>query len=149
MKRALPLLLLVLLSGCTTRQTVLTSSEMQGATLNNGLWTREELFFGLGKPNGDSVTAAQFDAFAAREIASRLDGYTILQADGYYTYTAPSSRLRGTTVHEPSRILIVMYSDAERDVAAKLSAIALLYIRAFSQESVLRTTVRVRGSFIK
>ncbi len=137
------LLALTLLSGCTTRQAVVTSSQMQGVAVARE-WTREELYLGLNKPDGSQVSNEEFDTFIKREVAPRICCFTILNGTGYYT---PNSATPPT--QEPTRVLVVLYSDAEIDVAAKLSAIALSYVRAFAQESVLRVAARVRANFVK
>jgi hypothetical protein len=132
------LLITLLVSACATRQT---GDPFPGSPVD---WTREELFFGLNKPDGSQVTNSEFEAFITREVSSRLCCFTVLQTTGYYTSTpgAPA-------VQEPGRVLMVMYDDNQKDIAVKLSAIAQSYVRTFSQESVLRVAARVRVHFVK
>ena len=127
-----------LVSACATRQP---AEAFPGAPID---WTREELFFGLNKPDGSQVTNSEFEAFITREVSSRLCCFTVLQTTGYYTSTpgAPA-------VQEPGRVLMVMYDDNQKDIAGKLSVIAQSYVRTFSQESVLRVAARVRVHFVK
>src|SRR5688572_9929875 len=105
-----------LLSGCTTRKAVLESSQMQGVGVARE-WTREELYLGLNKPDGTQVSNEEFDAFIKREVSPRLCCFTVLSGTGYYT---PNSTTPPT--EEPTRVLIVLYSDAEIAVASKLTA---------------------------
>lgn len=127
-----------LVSACSTRQA---AEAFPGVPVD---WTREELFFGLNKPDGSQVTNSEFEAFITREVSSRLCCFTVLQTTGYYTSTpgAPA-------VQEPGRVLMVMYDDNQKDIAGKLSVIAQSYVRTFSQESVLRVAARVRVHFVK
>ena len=132
-------LLAFLLSACSTRAP--TTTVFPEAPVD---WTREELFFGLNKPDGSQVTNSEFEAFITREVSSRLCCFTVLQTTGYYTSTpgAPG-------VQEPGRVLMVMYDDNQKDIAGKLAVIAQSYVRTFSQESVLRVSARVRVHFVK
>jgi hypothetical protein len=107
-------------------------------------WTREELYLGLNKPDGTQVSDAEFDAFIQGEVSPRLCCFTVLSGTGYYTPNATTP-----PTQEPTRVLVVLYSDAEIAVAAKLTAIAQSYVRRFAQESVLRVAARVRAHFVK
>jgi hypothetical protein len=136
-------LLALLLSACTARRPVDTSTVFQGSAVST-LWTREELFLGLNRPNGPPVTDLEFESFIVREVATRLCCFTILNTTGYYT---PNPGTPGE--REAGRVLVVMYSDADKDVAGKLTAIAQSYVKTFSQESVLRVASRVNATFIR
>ena len=129
---------IVLVSACATRQP---AEAFPVAPVD---WTREELFFGLNKPDGSQVSNSEFEAFITREVSTRLCCFTVLQTTGYYT-SAPGA----PAVQEPGRVLMVMYDDNQTDIAVKLSAIAQSYVRTFSQESVLRVAARVRVHFVK
>jgi hypothetical protein len=136
-------LLVLMLSGCAARQPVATSTVFQGSVVSSQ-WTREELYLGLNRPNGPEVTDPEFESFITREVATRLCCFTILNGTGYYTPNPGTPPTR-----EATRVLVVMYSDDQRDVAGKLSAIAQSYVKTFAQESVLRIASRVTATFIR
>jgi len=131
----------LLLAGCATRS-VVTETSVQGGVVDPGAWTRDELYLGMNTPTG-VVSDSAFGAFLDREVAPRLpDGFTVLQATGYYRDTST-----GRTVREPSRVLLVYYRDNEPQSGRALAELAALYKRLFQQQSVLRVTARVRASF--
>jgi hypothetical protein len=137
--RTIALLLVLVSTACTARRMEVTSSVLEGGTVNaaSGMWTREELFFGLNIPTGGVVTDSAFDAFVEREVVSRFpDGFTLLPVTGYYQRT-----------REPARVLLIFYREAESEKTRRVSEIAALYKRLFNQQSVLRVTSRVRATF--
>ncbi len=132
----------LLLTGCTTRRTVVTASEMQGGTVDTGFWARDELYLGMNTPTG-VVTDSAFTVFLDREVAPRLpSGFTVFQATGYYRDNAT-----GRTIREPSRVLLVYYRENQPQSARALNDLAAIYKRLFNQQSVLRVTSRVRATF--
>lgn len=107
-------------------------------------WVRTELFFGLTRPGGAEVTAAEFQAFLDKSVTPRFpDGFTVVQAQGHY---------RGDDhVHydEPSRILVVFHRRGGGGADAGIDAIAREYVRTFDQESVLRSDADARVRLIR
>ncbi len=105
-------------------------------------WQRVELYFGLSKPEGGTVSAAELAAFERRHIAPRLPGYTLLRAEGAYTGDA------GQSIREPALLLICLYPADERMAyAAHIAAIVDAYKDAFAQESVLWVETRAGAVF--
>ena len=140
-RRLILLVSLLLVTSCAQR-TVVTGTELTGAALATGNWIREELYFGLSKPNGDIISAAEFNTFVEREIVKRLPaGFTIVEGDGHWLDN------RGVTIKEPGRVLIKFYRESERETAERIIEIALLYKRLFSQEAVMRTTTPAKVVF--
>jgi hypothetical protein len=142
-RNALALLCAIALpAGCVARQAVVTSSQMEGATVSSGMWTREELYFGLNSPNG-MVSDTAWQRFLDREVAPRLpEGFTILESVGYYR-----DQRTGRTEREPSRVLLVYYRESQSQTTHALTELAALYKRLFNQQSVLRITSSVRATF--
>jgi hypothetical protein len=99
------------------------------------LFARTELFFGLSKPDGSEVTAAEFQDFLNREITPRFpNGLTLLAAQGQF------KNIQGVTIQERSRLLILLYPWSKTgDDNQKIEQIRLAYRNAFQQEWVLRT----------
>ena len=103
---------------------------------------REELYFGMRKPDATLVTEAEWQAFVDSVVTPRFPlGFTVLTGYGQYQ---PDS---GPLVREPSKVLIIIHHggpDAER----RIREIAALYCRRFGQESVMRVRDRVDSEFL-
>jgi hypothetical protein len=128
--------------GCTKRE-VVTASQLQGGIVGSGAWTRDELYFGLGLPSGEVISDSAFNEFVNREVLARFpDGFTLMTGTGYYRGSADQQ-----TVREPTRVLIILYRDIEREKAQAFGELAGVYRRMFNQQSVLRVTSRVIASF--
>ena len=142
MRRVLLVALLALSTGCTARQTVVTSTGVENTGFRSGNWIREELYFGRGMPNGSIVSDSAFNAFVEREVAPRFpDGFTLTEAMGYYRV-----RTTGVTIKEPSRVLIVYVPEDKPQKTRELQDLITIYKGLFRQESVLHVTTRVRAS---
>lgn len=91
------------------------------------------LFLGLARPGGQ-VSEEEFGRFIETEVTPRWkEGYTILQGQGLWY-----SEQRQITEREPSRVL-VRFHDGSQEASAGVEAIRAAYIRAFTQDAVLRT----------
>jgi hypothetical protein len=91
------------------------------------------LFLGLARPGG-SVSEEEFGRFIETEVVPRWkEGFTILAGQGLWY-----SEQRRITEREPSRVL-VRFHDGSAEASAGVEAIRASYIRAFSQDAVLRT----------
>jgi hypothetical protein len=95
---------------------------------------RTELYFGTAKPDGTTVSDADWNDFLAREITPRFPGgLTVLE--GYGQFRAAS----GQVVGEKSRVLILLYPRAARTSSSrKIEHIRRAYRQQFQQQSVLR-----------
>ena len=91
---------------------------------------RSTLYFGLVRAHGGVVTMEQWEEFLAREITPRFDGLTVLEARGQWI--GPN----GTTVREPSRVVVLVHADSSRPRDA-IAAVIHLYRTELDQESVL------------
>ena len=91
------------------------------------------LFLGLARPGG-SVSEEEFSRFVEAEVVPRWkEGFTILSGQGLWY-----SEQRQITEREPSRVL-VRFHDGSTKASAGVEAIRAAYIRAFTQDAVLRT----------
>jgi hypothetical protein len=128
------LLLLTLLTGCNAPRT---------PAVGNDDWVRTELFFGLAKPGGATVTETEWNSFLERSVTPRFpEGFTVAVARGHY---------RGsdhTAYDEPSRVLVVFHPRADSAANARIDEIARDYARTFHQESVLRTDSAARVTLL-
>jgi hypothetical protein len=110
-----------------------TAVSAPAAECHAGLKPQEIAEFLFGRNIGDrlGVSEARFQRFVAREISPRFpDGLTILDGQGEWRDTA-----RGTTVHEPSKVVEIVLPGRPDDLDA-LNQIAAAYKSAFHQHSV-------------
>jgi hypothetical protein len=103
---------------------------------------REELYFGMRKPDATLVTEAEWQAFVDSVVTPRFpEGLTVLT--GYGQYQADGEPL----VREPTKVLILIHRggpDAER----RIREIAALYCLRFDQKSVMRVRDRVEAELL-
>ncbi len=127
------MLMLLALSGCE-RCCHHTLTKPESAASAPSKWIKTELYFGTSKPDGTTVTAAEWQEFLDKEITPAFkEGLTVV--DGYGQYLNE----KGTIAKENSKILIVLYeSSAGKDAA--VSKIIAAYKKRFQQESVLRVS---------
>jgi hypothetical protein len=81
-----------------------------------------KLYFGLSKPNGGSVSAAEWQAYEA-EFAAAFPGFNVAETNGFYLRDKEGSRI------------ITLFMDDCREPA--LRAMVQTYVRRFGQDSVL------------
>jgi len=108
------------------------------ATAGTG-WVRTELFLGRGLPDGGTLSEAQVEAFLAREAGSRLGGWTLVEARGYWT--SPD----GGAVNEPTSVLVVLHPPGQDDQT--IEEIRRTYAREHGQQSVLRVDTPAGARF--
>lgn len=95
-------------------------------------YVRTELYFGLAKPDGSAVSAAEFQSFVDQDISPRFPaGLTVLDGAGHYR------NARGERVEEGTKILVLLYPPSAADSLA-VERIRAAYRARFQQESVLR-----------
>jgi Protein of unknown function (DUF3574) len=119
-----------------TRQTAIANANASQTT-----FLKDELYFGLSKPRGETVSESEWQEFVKEVITPRFrEGLTVLDGSGQFLNNA------GILIREQSKIVILIYeSSAEKEGA--VNEIIEIYKRRFQQESVLRTTTEVKVSF--
>lgn len=101
-----------------------------------------QLYFGLNKPSGGTVSAKEWQGFVRREIAPRFpEGFTIVDGRGFWLGEA-SHRLEA----ENSRIVLRIH-DRTASADKAINEIIADYKHDFAQESVLRVDVPVCAGF--
>ena len=100
----------------------------------------ERLYFGSAMPGGE-VAASEWDAFVDAEVTPRFpEGFTVYVARGQW-------RGAGEIVQrESTRVVEIVHAGTAAE-ESKLVEIAARYRNRFRQESVLRTSARVRACF--
>jgi Protein of unknown function (DUF3574) len=114
----------------------------QGQAPQAETWNRTELYFGMSKPDGTTITEAEFKAFMDKEITSRFpDGLTLLT--GYGQYLGEN----GEIAKETSKVLVLFYPSDMTNANENIEAIRNEYEKLFQQESVLRVDSLEQLSF--
>ena len=103
--------------------------------------TKEELYFGLSKPAGGTVSEAEWQLFLNLVITPRFPtGLTVVAAEGQYLNSS------NELIKENTKLVILIYENSPTK-NQMIAQIIDIYKRLFSQESVLRVTSSVRVSF--
>jgi hypothetical protein len=95
------------------------------------------IFMGANIPDAGTVSDTMFSNFVNNEIASRLDGFTLTEAKGYW---------KG----QPERtfVLTVLHDDADNGASMACEEIAESYKTQFRQDSVLVTSLPTVATFV-
>jgi hypothetical protein len=94
-------------------------------------WTEIDPSFGRNIANGGIVSERAFRRFLAEIVTPRFpDGLRVVDVAGQFRSGS------GAIVREPSKLLVILVSDAAA-VAKKVEQIIAAYKRRFDQESVL------------
>ena len=123
--------MLLLLSGCVTSSPNQSAGTPSSCAVGEIL-TQSTLYFGLNRPKGPQVTAAEWQQFVDGEITPRFrDGLTIVNASGQWLGHD------GKLAQEPSKtVMLIHATDAESSY--KIEALRRLYQSRFDQDSVMR-----------
>jgi hypothetical protein len=104
-------------------------------------WVRSEVYFGLSKPGGGSVSTTEWQAFVDETVTPRFSsGLSVISADGQWREAS------GTIAHEPSRVLILLHPPTAA-TEAEIDRIRAEYCARFQQEAVMKVTTRARVVF--
>jgi hypothetical protein len=113
-----------------------------GATsITSSEWEKTELYFGLSKPGGGTVSPVEWQEFLDKQITPEFkDGLTVYEAYGQYLGQ------NGKLTKENTRVVVLLYRKLpDRDKA--ILRIVESYKRLFQQESVLRVSAPVEVQF--
>jgi hypothetical protein len=104
--------------------------------------SRTEIFLGLSKPDGSTVTEAEFQHFIDTEVAAQLpDGFTIVAGHGQF------KDARGAIIRERARVLVVLHPVQDGASSERIEKVRAAYKATFRQESVLRVDGESCASF--
>ncbi|MBW4567733.1 MAG: DUF3574 domain-containing protein [Tolypothrix carrinoi HA7290-LM1] len=114
----------------------------QTSTQNSSekIFTKDELYFGLSKLGGDTISELEWQLFLNRVVTPRFrEGLTVIDAYGQYLNSYGMTR-------EKTKIVILIYENS-RTKNQMIEEVIASYKRKFQQESVLRVTSTVKVSF--
>lgn len=104
-------------------------------------FVKTELYFGLSRPNGGSVTGEQWDDFLAKTLTPAFPGgLTVLDAHGQWREQS------GAIAREASKLVILIHEPTP-ETGRRIAEIIKAYKARFHQESVLRVTQAVNAAF--
>jgi hypothetical protein len=104
------------------------------APLSGEPFARTELFFGLSKSDGSTISEFQFRRFLRDKITPLFpDGLTVLAGLGQFKDSS------GRISREGARLVILLYPLDAPDANQSIDTIREAYKEEFEQQSVLRT----------
>lgn len=90
------------------------------------------LWFGLNRPHGAPISAAEWQNFVDKEVTPRFsDGLSVIEGNGQWMGKD------GTLAREKSRALLLIHGMGAEN-QEKIEALRTIYKQRFQQESVMR-----------
>jgi len=131
--------LLLLLTGCAG----VTKTAFNPATpcVVGDVMTQSTLYFGLNRPAGPEITAAEWQQFVDNDVTPVFrEGLTVFNASGQWLGND------GKLAREPSKALMLIHtSDAESN--KNIEKLRSTYKSRFNQDSVMRVDQKVCVAF--
>lgn len=130
------LVLVALTAGCTT----VTAPQTTDCAADNQM-VQTTLYFGLNRPAGDAITAAEWQRFVDGDVTPRFrDGLTVFDARGQWLGND------GNVAREASKALMLIHGKDARS-NSDIEALRGIYKSRFAQESVMRVDQKVCVQF--
>ncbi|WP_228860633.1 DUF3574 domain-containing protein [Xenorhabdus sp. PB61.4] len=131
----------LLLSGCATpnRNTISPTPSQDCHTGEPMIQTT--LYFGLNRPSGPVITAAEWQTFIDRQVTPRFkDGLSVFDAKGQWLGND------GNLARESSKALLLIHTPGKKS-ETNIEALRSSYKQQFAQDSVMRVDAPVCVSF--
>ncbi|MBW4476534.1 MAG: DUF3574 domain-containing protein [Tolypothrix brevis GSE-NOS-MK-07-07A] len=117
------------------------SAQTSTQNYSEKIFTKEELYFGLSKPGGDTISELEWQLFLNQVVTPRFrEGLTIIDTYGQYLNSS------GKLTREKTKLVILIYENSPMK-NQMIQEVITSYKRKFKQESVLRVTSTVKVSF--
>lgn len=134
---AILFLTLSLLSGC---RSIGARGHREEPGLPGNAMIRTELYFGMSRRSGDSVTEAEWGRFLDTAVTRRFpDGLTVVDAHGQWRAG------NGSLARERTRLVIILHDG--NGAFDRIRELIDSYKRSFDQESVLQVNAAVHAEF--
>jgi hypothetical protein len=116
-------------------------TETSETNANQKTFVKDELYFGLTKPGGETISESEWEQFVSAVITPRFrEGLTVLNGSGQFLNSY------GILIRENSKIVILIYESSPEKNRA-INEIIETYKSRFQQESVLRAISQVKIFF--
>jgi Protein of unknown function (DUF3574) len=136
MHKTFPLLVMLALGACASTAPERSTDN----TCDGNAMVETQLFFGLSRPTGGTVSENEWNEFLQSEIVPRFaEGFSVMDSTGFWL--DGQSRL---TIMENSKIVSRLMRPGD---AAEITQIIDSYKSIFAQESVLRIDTAVCAKF--
>lgn len=137
MGRVLAVALALGLGGCATPHT-----DAPAACGVGDAMVETQLYFGMNKPKGGTVSGREWQAFVVREVTPRFpEGFSVIDGAGFWRDEATQK-----TISEKSKVIVRLHppsAGADRAIGAIVDA----YKTKFEQDAVLRVDRPVCAKF--
>ena len=122
----------VLASTACARPQAATPAPAAACAAGDTALIRDAVYFGRNRPDGGSVTDAEWRAFLDQVVTPRFpNGFTVIEATGQWKGQS------GVVERERSAIVTLLHTGSQADRGA-VAEVASEYKRRFRQEAVLR-----------
>lgn len=130
----------LLTSGCVAP--VPNTAKQKTATCSVGdPMTQTTLYFGLNRPTGPVISAAEWQSFVDRQVTPRFkDGLSVFDAKGQWLGND------GKLARENSKALMLIHAQG-KESETNIEALRSSYKQQFSQDSVMRVDAPVCVAF--
>jgi hypothetical protein len=104
-------------------------------------WVRSEIYFGLSRPDGTSISPGEWQAFMDEVITPEFPaGLSVVDTSGQWRNAS------GHIDREPSKMLVLLHP-ADPAIEGRIDAIRATYCVRFQQEAVMKVTTRAQVAF--
>ena len=111
-----------------------------GCASKQAAWREYKVFCGMSSRNGE-VSEKAWEDFCKRYVSAAFpDGYTVVEATGYWKSASAG------TEKERSKVILIL---APVDARPKVLSFADQYRKQFAQEAVLISTSEVKTDFVQ
>ncbi|CAI2008058.1 DUF3574 domain-containing protein [Serratia proteamaculans] len=130
----------LLLSGCVA-PVPNTVQQMSAACSVGDPMTQTTLYFGLNRPVGPVISAAEWQSFVDRQVTPRFkDGLSVFDAKGQWLGND------GKLARENSKALMLIHASG-KESETNIEALRSSYKQQFAQDSVMRVDTPVCVAF--
>ncbi|QGH61278.1 DUF3574 domain-containing protein [Serratia proteamaculans] len=130
----------LLLSGCVAPVSNTAQQKSVTCTLGDPM-TQTTLYFGLNRPTGPVISAAQWQRFVDQQVTPRFkDGLSVFDAKGQWLGND------GKLARENSKALMLIHAPG-KESETNIEALRSSYKQQFAQDSVMRVDAPVCVAF--
>ncbi|MCC8380754.1 DUF3574 domain-containing protein [Xenorhabdus sp. PB30.3] len=131
----------LLLSGCATPNRNTISPTPSQVCRTGDPMIQTTLYFGLNRPSGPVITAAEWQTFIDQQVTPRFkDGLSVFDAKGQWLGND------GKLARENSKALLLIHTQGKKS-ETNIEALRSSYKQQFAQDSVMRVDAPVCVAF--